>query len=206
MGLKQPVTWVFGLFFVYASFTPCFAENNVVLEQVQWPDKVNCDICVTVQFGKLEMLLPLSEVGKLLVINSDSSALHVLPKTGNSREGALFLSVKPERLMKTYRDSGLLRGLGIKTNEQLFDAMGKLPAGNKSISTIRRIEHIDQADRYLKTSKESLHVYWIKSFPPNSQGVYFVIDGQETVYLLAGNVTQRLYEAVLSNIRVVNVP
>ena len=206
MGLKQPVTWVFGLLLVYASLTPCSAENDVVLEQVQWPDKMKCDVCVAVQFGKLEMLLPLSEVGKLLVINSDSSALHVLPKTNNPQEGALFLSVGPEKLMKRYRDSGLLQGLGIKTNEQLFDALGKTPAGNKSISTIRRIEHIDKADRYLKTSKESLHVYWIKSSPPNSQGVYFVIDGHETVYLLAGNVTQRLYDAVLSNILVVNVP
>ena len=206
MGLKKSVAWVFGLLLVYASLTPCSAENDVVLEQVQWPDKMKCDVCVAVQFGKLEMLLPLSEVGKLLVINSDSSALHVLPKTNNPQEGALFLSVGPEKLMKRYRDSGLLRGLGIKTNEQLFDALGKTPTGNKSISTIRRIEHIDKADRYLKTSKESLHVYWIKSSPPNSQGVYFVIDGQETVYLLAGNVTQRLYDAVLSNIRVVNVP
>ncbi len=52
------------------------------------------------------------------------------------------------------------------------------------------------------------HVYWIQSALPNSQSVYFVVDseGEKTVYLLAGNVTQEFYEAVLSNLRVTKVP
>jgi hypothetical protein len=39
-----------------------------------------------------------------------------------------------------------------------------------------------------------------------SQNVYFVIDGEEIVYKLTGGVTQKFYEDVLSNLRIVDVP
>ena len=207
MGLKHATTWVFCLFFAGTLSTPCFsAKGGVALEKQQWPDVKHCEVCVQVQFGELEMHLPLSEIGKILVINSDSSALHILPKTNDPLTGVLFLTIEPEMLIKMYRKAGLLRGQNITTNEQFFDALGKPPAGKTSISKVRRIEHIDIADRYTKSSKGSLHVYWIQSSHSNSHRVYFVIDGQETVYLLAGSVTPRLYEAVLSNIRVAKVP
>lgn len=206
MGVRQSIAWMLGLFFASTLFNPCLSENRVTLEKQRWPDAMECEACVAVQFGKLEMRLPFAEIGKILVHGSDDSALHILPKTNDPREGVLFLAVKPESLMEKYRQLGFLRGQGITTNEQLFDALGQPPTGKAPFSQMRRIEHIDKADRYLKASKESLHVYWIQSFSSNSQYVYFVLDSQETVYLLTGNVTQEFYEAVLSNLRVADVP
>ena len=133
--------------------------------------------------------------------------MHVMPKTDSPKVGFQFLSLKPDKLIGLYKKSGLLQGLDIKTNEQLFDTLGKLPGKNKSLKTLRHLENIDTAKRYTKTSKDSIHVYWIRSpLPKGAQRIYFVIDGEESVYLLAGDVTQNFYEAVLSSLRIVDIP
>ncbi len=206
MGLRCLMIWIFGLFFASALFNPCLSENNVTLEKQPWPSSKNCELCVPVQFGRLEMRLPLANIGKILVHGSDDSALHILPENNDPLEGVVFLTVKSESLIERYHRLGFFRGQEITTNEQFFDALGRLPIGKTPFLLIRRIEHVDKANRYIKTSKSPLHVYWIQSRPPNSQYVYFVIDGEEIVYLLTGNVTQEFFEALLSNLRVEDVP
>ena len=206
MGLRIAVVWGLGLFFASALFNPCLSENNVTLESLPWPNSSGCEICVSVQFEKLEMRLPLSKIGKILVAGSGAPVLHILPNTNAPRESVLFSTVPPERLIRRYRKLGFLRGLGVTTNEQFFDLLGNPPRQNKSLATMRTIENIGIASHYFKTSKDSIHAYWIDTPPPNLQRIYFVIDGEETVYSLWGNITQELYDAVLSNLRVVDVP
>ena len=206
MGLRHSITWTLGLFFASALFNACLPKNGVELEKQPWPEAKNCETCVPIQFGKLAMRLPTAEIGKILLHGSDDSALHIFLKSNNPREGVVFITVKPESLLGKYQQAGLLKGLDIKTNEQLFDALGKPQVGITALSKMRRIEHIDNARRYLKATKDALRVYWIQATAPDSQYVYFVIDGEETVYSLSGNVTQELYEAVLANLRVVEVP
>ena len=63
---------------------------------------------------------------------------------------------------------------------------------------IRRIESIEAADRYIKTSKGRLHAYWIQTSPEKSQYLHFVIDGSETIYTVCGAITPQLYNALLS--------
>lgn len=207
MGMTRQAAWVLGIFFSVVLVNPCLSGEGASLETRPWPTAKNCETCIPIQFGKLEMSLPLSEIGRILVVGSGDSVLHILPKSNITEDGVLFLTMSPERLMGAYKNSGLLKKLGIATTEQFFDALGKLPGNNKSLAIMRRIEHIDVADSYIKTSKGSVHVYWIKSsFSGRPQRVYFVIDGEETVYLLAGNVTPEFYAETLANLRVVNVP
>lgn len=187
----------------------CFAQTGVTLETQPWPAPKECEICVPVQFGKLETYLPLSELERILIIDAGGPVMHVIPKpkSGSPKIGFQLLSLKPDKLMALYKQSGLLQGLDIKTNEQLFDILGKLPENNKSLEKMRRLKDIDKAKRYIKTSKDNVHAYWIKSaLPEGSQRIYFVIDGEEDVYLLAGDVTRKIFETVLSNLHVVDIP
>jgi hypothetical protein len=199
--------WTLIILFGGLLTNPCFSQSVVTLEIQPWPVSKKCEICVPVQFGKLEMHLPLSEIERILVIGRGDSIMHIIPKMNSPKVGFHFISVSPDKLIGLYKKSGLLQGLDVKTNEQLFDILGKLPGKNKSLATMRRLKDIDTAKRYIKTSKDSVHVYWIQSpLPEGSQRIYFVIDGEETVYLLAGDVTQKFYEAVLSNLRIVDIP
>lgn len=207
MDLNRIIARVLGLLLASALFNQCLAENSVTLERQAWPAARQCDGCVPVQFGKLDMRLPLTEIGKILVINSQASALSILPRSGAAKELVMFLSVEPDMLLKRYEELGLLRGLGVTTNEQLFDAIGKLPGENESLAILRKINGIAVASRYIKMSKGPVHVYWIQSpLPGNSQDVYFVIDGEETVYQLAGNVYEQFLDAVLSNLQITEAP
>ena len=205
MGLIRARWKILGLFLLNTVFSQCVAADTVTLETQPWPAERACDACVTIQFMTLEMRLPLTEVGKVLAIGGPE--LHVLPRSGAPKESVLFVAIPPERLLKAFERDGLLRGLDIKTNERLFDTIGKLPGKSRSIARLRQIEGINTAAWYTKASNGPVHVYRIQhSLPGNSQKIYFVIDNEEMVYMLAGNVTQTFYEAVLSNLRIEKIP
>jgi hypothetical protein len=145
-------------------------------------------------------------VGRIVVAGSGDSIMHIMAPGDVAKRSVSFLAVGPERLLKAYERSGLLKGAKVSSNEQLFDALGKVPT-SAGLAKIRGIEGVDSARRYSKSSKGPLHAYWIESaLPGGSQKVYFVIDGQETVYLLAGEVTEDFLRAALANLRVVDVP
>lgn len=153
------------------------------------------------------MDIPLSEIGKILVIGSGANALHILPASGHPKESVLFLTVPPKRFLEHYENIGLLKNLPIKTNEQLLDAIGATTNTDKNVETLRKIEEVATASRYTKTSKGAVHVYWIQSpLPGGSQKVYFVIDGEDDLYMLAGDVTQGFYESVLAHLKISDVP
>lgn len=202
MGLRQLLVSIAATL----ATSQCLA-GSPVLEQQAWPAARTCKVCVPLQFGELDMRLPLADIGKILVISSEFSGLTIIPKSGDASQSVEFLTVPPERLLKHYEAKGLLKGLTVKTNEQLFDAMGQLPGDNRSLTLLRKIEGIDVAAQYTKTTQGPLHVYWIRSpLPGGSQRIYFIIDGDDIVYLLAGNVTHELYEEVLANLKVTKVP
>lgn len=206
MGVMRRVTWVFGIFLSIALFNPCFAENGVSLVEKPWPDIGSCQDCICVQFGRLEMRIPLSVAGKVLVTDHGDSVLHIFQEN-DGKKAVHFLSVSRDRLMGMYESAGLLKGLDIGSNEDLFDALGRLSAGNEALAAMRRIESIDVADGYIKASKGAIHSYWIKSsLSGGAQRIYFVMDDDDTVYMLAGDVSKELYEAVLANMRIADIP
>jgi hypothetical protein len=207
MGVSRQVHAVLLRLLTLVFVSPCFAANSITLEQQDWPAAQDCELCVPNQFGKLYMRLPLAQVGRIVISGGTDGALHILPKSGQPKVSVLFITVPPERLLKDYQQSGRLQGLNIASNEQLFDALGTSPGSNEALSRLRKIEGIDTATRYTKTSKGPLHVYWIHSaLPGGSQKVYFVIDGEDEVYMLAGDVTQEFFDAALTNLKIQDVP
>jgi hypothetical protein len=206
MGVNRSILAVLVPLLALVSLNQCFA-GDVTLEKRPWPAGHKCKPCVPVQFGKLDMRLPLDQIGKILASGGPDGALHILPKSAAPKESVLFITFPPERLLKDYQQSGRLQGLNITSNEQLFDTLGSAPGDNEGLSRLRKIEGIDTATRYTKTSKGPLHVYWIQSpLPGGSQKVYFVLDGEEDVYMLSGNLTRKFYDSVLANLRVTDVP
>jgi hypothetical protein len=189
------------------------AREPVTLEVEPWPAARDCDTCVPIQFGTLELRLPLDDVGKLLVLSAGlHPALHILPKSGEVTEGLMLLVLPPDKVIKQQGVTGELKKLGITTNEQFFDRLGKTPNGNKTLSILRRAYDIEAASRYTKASKDGLHAYWVQPSGPIGKGtyienaVYFVVEGSDTAYLLSGVITQAVYETLLANARVTKIP
>lgn len=78
-----------------------FAKEPVTLEVEPWPAARDCDTCVSIQFGTLELRLPLADVGKLLVLSAGSHpALHMLPKSGEVTEGLMLLVMPSDKIIK----------------------------------------------------------------------------------------------------------
>lgn len=204
MGLKRLL--LLSSWFVLAS-SSCSADGPTLTVE-PWPTATTeCKPCVPIQFAKLDMDIPLSEIGKILVIGGGANALHILSASGRPKESVLFLTVPPRRFLKHYESIGLLKNLGIKTNEQFLDAIGVATSANKNVETLRKIEEVTTASRYTKTSRGPVHVYWIQSpLPGGSQKVYFVIDGEDDVYMLAGDVTREFFDSMLANLKISNVP
>jgi hypothetical protein len=212
MGIAHRRFWLCALLLAGTLAFPCAAESDVVLEQVPWPPAKVCDACVAVQYGKLDMRLPLADIGKILVFGNGLSDLTIiLPDQAVPPKSVLFLALGPEKLLEKYRKLGFLRGKRITTNEQFFEYLGSRPEARanpkkRDLRTLRSLWQLHVADRYTKASKESLHVYWIHSSRFNMQYLYFVTEGEKTVYEVSGEVSQQLYEIILSNLRVVDRP
>ena len=96
MVTMQLAARVPGLVFVSALPSGCFAADTVTSAEEPWPQEHACESCVPVLFGELDVRLPLAEIDKILVMNSDSSALTILPPSGVATESAFFLTVRPE--------------------------------------------------------------------------------------------------------------
>lgn len=206
MGLKWFAKSTVSPLLIIALFGPSCAANDVVLQNQPWPAAETCSSCVNIQFGKLDMRLPLAETGKVVVSEGDTR-LHILPKADDARKAITFLSVPADKFVRRYRDAGLLKGLDVATNEQLLDALGKLPRRNESLAKMRKIEGIDASKRYVKWSKDSVRVYWIESsLPGGSQRAYFVIDGEDSAYMVAGDITPSFLKAALANLKIVPPP
>jgi hypothetical protein len=189
------------------------AAEGPQLEQAPWPQPPNaCEACVTMQYGRLEIQLPLAIVGRILVLGgTSSSGMHILPPDYKVPERALsvIFFTQRESTFEAYKRHGFFRQHGVKTNRDFFDALGKSPDKSKSLTIMRKAHLIDRAKRYSKASKGALSAYWVQMDPPqpsNSDNVYFVIDGEKDVYVLSGHITRALYEAVLSRMSVVDVP
>jgi hypothetical protein len=184
-----------------AQWHPC-AARDVTLEISTWPEARPCDACVTLQFGVLEMRLPIKLIGRIFISGNETFAVHLLP-TGarDGRDSALFLSATRAAYVGKYQALGLVSANSM-ASEEFFDLLGRPARRGDPLGKIRHIESIDIAERYVKTSKGPVHAYWIQAAPRNSQYIHFVIDGTDIVYSVVGAITPQLYTAMLTGLAI----
>lgn len=181
------------------------AVQGAGLETQPWPRQTQCKTCVSVQFGRLAMRLPLGSLHKILVINSEDSALHILLAPPPAKKSVVFLASSFDSWLSSAPADSTPAQERL-SHEQLFDAIGSRSARGR-IAAIRRNAGIETASRYIKRSRGGVHAYWVQSgLPLGSQTVYFVIDGDATLYSLNGDITQRFFDIVLANLQAVDVP
>lgn len=108
MGVKK-IMWFWAALGAWAviSIGPACA-SDAMLERQAWPDKRACDTCVPLQFGVLQLQLPLAQVGNILVLGSDGGGVNIFPKNGDPAESVLLGSIRRENLVGMFETSGLL--------------------------------------------------------------------------------------------------
>lgn len=182
------------------------AAVEVSMEHRSWPTPTVCDACVNLQFGEISMTLPLALIGRIFVSGSEASALHLLaPDATDGKNSTVFLSVKREAYIGKYQAVGLRSANNIGS-EAFFDLLGVPAQKGSPYRAIRRIEGIDAAEHYFKTSKGALHAYWIQSAPERSQYLHIVVDGSDTLYTVTGTFTPQFYGALLGGMSVRPMP
>lgn len=180
---------------------------EVVLETRPWPEPSACVGCIPIQFGQLEMQLPLSQVGKVLVFDRGNPVVTFAPASGNVLDGVSLIAIPQERLFARYRKLGFFKQHGIKTARQFYDTVGSPAADDKTLALVRKVELSDNVSSYTKSTKGNVSVYRIDIGTDESDvRVYFLVDDDSSIYTLAGPVSQALYAAILSNLRIVKVP
>ncbi|NRR33322.1 hypothetical protein HSX11_24405 [Oxalobacteraceae bacterium] len=190
-----------GLVLAAAQWQTC-AAREVTPETSAWPEAKPCATCVTIQFGALEMRLPIALIGKIFISGSEASTLHLLPAGAtDGRDSVLFLSATRAAYVGKYHALGLASADSISA-EAFFDLLGRPAPPGSGIEKIRKIESVSTAERYVKTSTGRVHAYWIQAAPGNSQYLHFVIDGADTVYTVAGAITPQLYLAILTGLAI----
>ena len=200
MGVRA-LLWVV----VIAFASPCVA-GDVVLQTVPWPAARECTNCIPLQFGRLEMQLPRSEVSRILVIGRGDAVVSLVPSEGGIARSSSLHLVEQRTVLGRYAKTDLLQRYGVSTARDLYDLLGRPAAGDRMLKIAKDAELLESAVAYTLASKGALHAYRIECTEPELNRTYFVIDGDEGLYMLAGPVTQELHTAILSGLRVVEAP
>lgn len=202
MGLKQQAITAAAL--VLGSH--CVGVAAERLEQRPWPASRPCTACASLQYGSLAMQLPLEIVGTILVFEAGPAVVNLFPAAGDTGDSVTVLAVDRARVLERHRPSGLLTRYGIETVEQFYDLLGRPAEGEKTLAFAKDVEQVSAASSYVKYSRDRVHAYWMQSTSPGDQLVHIVINGHDTVYMLAGPVTPPLLDAVLANLQIRRIP
>ena len=171
-------------------------HGATMLETRAWPTRTACNACVTLQFGELEMRLPVALAGRLFVFPGGPGGIHFLPVEGKSP--SLMLAAKPLNEV-----IGIYPGVSLRTTgEQFYDMLGR----PDRYAPAWRAEGVQSAVRYTKATNGQLRAYWIESAPGETQYVHIVADGDDMVYTFAGDFDAQWHEALLANLRRVQIP
>lgn len=202
MGIKMRT--ILGSLLILVVSTVNITQAEPVLQDMPWPNvAAECEACLPVQFGPLEMQLSLSDVQKVLVISSEHSGLNFL-FDGNRH--AVFQTVSVDERFAGYRASEKLNCVPTSSPTEFFEFLGKSAQNDSCFESARTIEGISRATGYVRYQKDNLQIYWIKSTPPESQYLYFIIEDSEEIYQLAGDVSEDAFRAIVGRLNVLEIP
>lgn len=173
--------------------------DQVAMETVPWPSRRDCSQCLTLQFGVLEMHLPTALINKIFISGGEEKSLHLVPGGADIRHSLLLASTPSERLAGKYH-ALIPMTAEIADAERFLDRLGRPAPATDPWSKIRKVENLEAARRYTKSSRNSIHAYWIQPAPSDTHYLHFVVDGQARLYTIMGSLTPELYEAILSNL------
>lgn len=181
-------------------------EPGSTKDATTWPSRTPCSTCIPLQFGELDMRIPLSAVEGIAVLGSDLSAVHLYPAGVGGRTSITFMSLHRREFVGRYEDAKLLPRSAAMSNTELLNRLFAGASMADSFSRIRAIEQVDRASRLRKASREGLHMFWIHKPQPASDTVYITVDGSETTFMIAGELSEALLDAILANMRPVALP
>ncbi|QBI04617.1 hypothetical protein [Pseudoduganella albidiflava] len=166
------------------------------LESRPWPRPAPCPGCMTLQFGELELRLPDTSIDRVFAFPG-ATGLHLLLRGALPGRSLILLGSPRQEVIGRYPELPCST-----TGQQFLDMLGR-PNGH---SLARQAEGVERAIRYTKASKGRLHAYWIEAAEAETQTVQIVVEGGDTVYTLAGELTPELYDLVLANLRIAPIP
>ena len=174
------------------------------MAMVPWPAQVPEDEPVVVQFIDLVFRLPRSMVGRVVVLGVDSPNLTILRNPDNS-EDLINIGRMEDfwAVYETLKKEGYFNGLDIHDAESFFDSLAVSPGTSVSepLKIMRDAFQVKDA-KYTKSVKGEFAVYRIVSRRPGADMLYILIDGNETVYELTGNISDDDYKALLSGMSI----
>jgi hypothetical protein len=178
------------------------AGGTIVMDP--WPAQIPEDEPVVVQFIDLAFRLPRSMVGRVVVLGVNSPNLTILRNPDNSND-LINIGKKEDfwEVYETLKKEGFFDGLDIHDAESFFDSLAVSPGTSASepLNIMRDAFQVKGAE-YTKSVKEKFVVYRIVSRRPGANKLYILIDGNETVYELTGDISDHDYKALLSGMSI----
>jgi hypothetical protein len=174
-----------------------------VIKTTPWPIAPPCEHIV-IQFQELEFNLPIWMAKRISLLKGDSSQLLV----SFAAEPKKIIAIQTlygfkEEIFPEFRNRGYLQKANIDSVESFFDSLA-LPLTTKNQEIFHSVLGTEQTVDYYKTSKGPLVAYRNITREPNLQNVIILLEGSDTVYEIAGAISDKEYEYLLSGLTVSN--
>jgi hypothetical protein len=196
MQINKIMTWV--VLMLCLTARPGVAQERFSV--TEWPTSSAGAESEVIQYIDLEFKLPRSMIGRVVVLGTDWPNLAILRNIKNNKYVINF--GKMDKFKDTYElflKKGYFEELGIHDAESFFDALATSPdvLQSEPLKVMRSVMQINNAN-CTKTSNEIFTVYRVKSNQEAGQMLYVLIDGQDTVYQISGDILDADYIALLS--------
>jgi len=196
MGIKY-----LSAFLIFALLTFDVHGSENILKK-DWPTISKCYTCIQVQYRSLGFDIERSDVKKITLLDLTSPVLDLQLNSDKTKKGIAIVNLTPANLTEDFKSSGYFTELGIKTNRDFFEALGKDYPERHPGQIMRKVMEVDTAGDYIHYEKDGLDAFWIKSRNPSSQNVYLLIEGQTDVTLIGGAISPQILSQILSTLTI----
>lgn len=187
----------------------CAADSPPLVTKA-WPAPSPCDACYRVQFGQLEMELPRSLVGKLLVPGPGRAALNLVPAAGDAAHSPFLLMKTQQEVLHPAVGASLfdkvMSRYHVSNAADFYSLLGKPAGTDRELARVKQAKLPAAVRAYSRYANEKVEVFRIDATDPELSSAHFVVNGDNVVYVLHGPFEDGLFDAVLAHLEVVPVP
>ena len=196
MGIKH-----LSAFLVLSLPAICVYGSENISEQ-DWPTISKCNKCILVQYRNLGFEITNDDIKEISLLDLTSPILDIQLNSDKTSKGIALINLTPSRLTDDFKNMGYFTRLGIKSNRDFFEALGRSYPEKHPGQIMRKVMEVDIAKEYIHYEKDKLNAFWIKSQNPSSQNVYLVVEGQKDVTLIGGAISPQLLNQILSTLTI----
>jgi len=178
--------------------TAVLAMATPVPKHVPWPPKAPCAGCVLIQFDHIELRIPATLAGRILIPDIGTPALTLLPSPDSADNGIYLLHEDSASVMAVLKREGLDHRYGVHNLPELLRLLAS-PPPDKRLDQVFTVLGFDDSATITVARRGKLTVWRIVHPDPVLNVLYIAANDHTKLYKIAGHITDATWQDLLAH-------